>query len=119
MESFLFHKINIEELDKLGIRLRVYCWERLRRPKLVGETFIFFAQVNLNLESNMWLMLEPPSRHSGGSPLLNHSTKWTPGPDVLSASDVARVQALQDWAISRAPDTYVKLSLVSSSAVKN
>ncbi|XP_073995656.1 synaptotagmin 14 [Rhodnius prolixus] len=148
MESFLFHKISFEELDKLGIRLRVYYWGRLRRPRLIGETCIFFAHVNLNLESNMWLMLEPPSRHSGGSTACAQVSKWSPGPDVLSVArsestsssvslrhglaelmlglaysgttgrltvEVIKGSHFRDWAVSRAPDTYVKLSLVSSS----
>lgn len=61
MESFLFHRINPEEVNAMGLRVRVYGCERMRRERLIGETIISFATIDLELETNLWLPLEPRS----------------------------------------------------------
>lgn len=43
----------------MGIRLRLYGCERMRRERLIGETVVSFANINLELENNFWLTLEP------------------------------------------------------------
>ncbi|CAG0912255.1 unnamed protein product [Notodromas monacha] len=43
----------------MGVRLRLYGCERLRRERLIGETVVGFASVNLDIVAPMWLTLEP------------------------------------------------------------
>lgn len=43
----------------MGIRLRLYGCERMRRERLIGEAVVSFANINLELENNFWLILEP------------------------------------------------------------
>lgn len=43
----------------MGIRLRLYGCERMRRERLIGEAIVSFANINLELENNFWLILEP------------------------------------------------------------
>lgn len=43
----------------MGLRVRVYGCERMRRERLIGETIISFATIDLELETNLWLPLEP------------------------------------------------------------
>lgn len=57
--SFLLHRVNPEEVNSMGLRVRVYGCERMRRERLLGETIISFATIDLELESNLWLPLEP------------------------------------------------------------
>lgn len=59
MESFLLHRVNPEEVNSMGLRVRVYGCERMRRERLIGETIISFATIDLELETNLWLPLEP------------------------------------------------------------
>jgi hypothetical protein len=42
----------------MGVRLRLYGCERLRRERLIGETVVGFASVNLDIVAPMWLILE-------------------------------------------------------------
>ena len=59
MESFLLHRVNPEEVNSMGLRIRVYGCERMRRERLIGEAIVSFATVDLELETNLWLPLEP------------------------------------------------------------
>lgn len=43
----------------MGIRLRLYGCERMRRERLIGEAVVGFTHINLELENNFWLNLEP------------------------------------------------------------
>lgn len=43
----------------MALRVRVYGCERMRRERLIGETIISFATIDLELETNLWLPLEP------------------------------------------------------------
>jgi len=56
--SFLLHRVNPEEVNSMALRVRVYGCERMRRERLIGETIISFASIDLELESNLWLLLE-------------------------------------------------------------
>lgn len=46
-------------MNSMGIRLRLYGCERMRRERLIGEGVVSFANINLELENNFWLILEP------------------------------------------------------------
>lgn len=61
MESFLLHRVNPEDVNGMGIRVRVYWWSgRMRRERLLGEARVSFDQINLQLETTLWLPLQCP-----------------------------------------------------------
>ncbi|XP_046434965.1 synaptotagmin-14 isoform X2 [Neodiprion virginianus] len=61
MESFLLHRVNPEDVNGMGVRLRVYWWTgRIRRERLLGEARVSFDQINLQLETTLWLPLQRP-----------------------------------------------------------
>ncbi|GLV39857.1 Synaptotagmin 14 [Carabus blaptoides fortunei] len=138
MESFLLHKVNPEDVNSMGLRLRVYGCERMRRERLIGEAVVSFAHINLELENNLWLSLEPrtntalngctgelmslarsdstSSTHSmqhGGVPELLLGLAYNATTGRLSI-EVVKGSHFRNLAMNRAPDTYVKMSLVSS-----
>lgn len=61
VESFLLHRVNPEEVNSMGLRVRVYGCERMRRERLIGESIVSFASIDLELETNLWLPLDPRS----------------------------------------------------------
>ncbi|KAH9630819.1 hypothetical protein HF086_001047 [Spodoptera exigua] len=63
MESFVFHKINPEDVHGLGLRIRVYGCERMRRQRLLGEATVSFASLSLEMENGMWIQLTPRQHH--------------------------------------------------------
>ncbi|XP_043274317.1 synaptotagmin-14 isoform X2 [Venturia canescens] len=65
MESFLFPRVNPEDVNAMGVRLRVYLWGgRMRRERLLGELRVSFDQINLQLETTLCLPLQPPPTSS-------------------------------------------------------
>ncbi|XP_042220710.1 synaptotagmin-14-like isoform X2 [Homarus americanus] len=164
-EAFVFTKINPEEVQQLGVRLRLYGCERMRREKMVGEVIVPFASINLTLGNTFWLTLEPRANlartesrtevcsltrsdstgsnhsvHSGVPELLvgltYNGTTGRLAVEVIKGShfsndvdsvmppvlwrvlprDIRRVgPIMRNMANTRAPDTYVKLVLMSSS----
>lgn len=64
IESFLLHRVNPEEVNSMGLRVRVYGCERMRRERLIGESIVSFASIDLELETNLWLSLEPRAQAS-------------------------------------------------------
>ncbi|KAK5647685.1 hypothetical protein RI129_002577 [Pyrocoelia pectoralis] len=138
MESFLLHRVNPEDVNSMGIRLRLYGCERMRRERLIGEAIVSFANINLELENNFWLNLEPRantaisgytgdlmslarsdstgSTHSmqhGGVPELLLGLSYNATTGRLSV-EIVKGSHFRNLALNRAPDTYVKLHLVSS-----
>ncbi|XP_048259170.1 synaptotagmin-14-like isoform X3 [Haliotis rufescens] len=141
-ENFAFSKIFPDDVHGMGIRVRLYGLERMRRERMIGESIVGFASLNLDEETTHWMVLEPRSNLSGKGGLHGDS-----GFDVssLSRSDSASsTQSLQhggmpelliglayngttgrlsvevikgsnfrNMAMNRAPDTYVKLTLMS------
>lgn len=144
MESFLLHRVNPEDVNSMGVRFRLYGCERMRRERMIGECVVSFAALNLELETNMWLALEPRanialnssasdllslarsdstgSTHSmqhGGVPelLLGLAYNGTTGRlsvEVVKGSHFSLCGTYRNLTMPRAPDTYVKLCLVSS-----
>lgn len=43
----------------MGVRFRLYGCERMRRERLIGECVVSFTSINLELETTMWVTLEP------------------------------------------------------------
>ncbi|XP_066143937.1 synaptotagmin-16 [Euwallacea fornicatus] len=138
MESFLLHRVNPEDVNSMGIRLRLYGCERMRRERLIGETLLSFANINLELENNLWLTLESRSNttlsgctgelmslsrsdstgsthsmHHGGVPELLLGLCYNSITGRLNV-EVVKGSHFRNLALNRAPDTYVKLNLVSS-----
>ncbi|KAG7200161.1 hypothetical protein KM043_000596 [Ampulex compressa] len=65
MESFLLPRVNPEDVNAMGVRLRVYLWGgRMRRERLLGEARVSFDQINLQLETTLWVTLQPPPSSS-------------------------------------------------------
>jgi synaptotagmin-14/16 len=61
IESFLLPRVNPEDVNAMGIRVRVYLWGgRMRRERLLGEARISFDRINLRLETTLWLTLQLP-----------------------------------------------------------
>ncbi|CAH1163862.1 unnamed protein product [Phaedon cochleariae] len=139
MESFVLHRVNPEDVNSMGVRLRVYGCERMRRERLIGEAVVSFANINLELENNFWLTLEPRSNTTLSGDLLSlarsdstgstHSMQHGGVPELLlglcynaitGRLSVEVVKGshfsylLRNFGMNRAPDTYVKLNLVSS-----
>lgn len=143
MESFVLHRVNPEDVNSMGVRLRLYGCERMRRERLIGESVVSFANINLELENNFWLNLEPRSNTTmlGGctSDLLSlarsdstssaHSMQHGGVPELLLGlcynATTGRLSVevikgshfsylLRNLTVNRPPDTYVKLHLVSS-----
>ncbi|XP_028164986.1 synaptotagmin-14 [Ostrinia furnacalis] len=91
MESFVLHKINPEDVHGLGLRIRIYGCERMRRQRLVGEAAVSFAALNFELENSLWLQLMPRQHHQPTLQLpkleLNHSMSGV----LASPSSIATV----------------------------
>ena len=57
METFVFSRIEPGELSSTGIRLRLYCSERLRRERLLGEAFVGLASLTLDHQREQSLLV--------------------------------------------------------------
>ncbi|KAL4705740.1 hypothetical protein ACJJTC_018339 [Scirpophaga incertulas] len=164
MESFVLHKINPEDVHGLGLRVRIYGCERMRRQRLVGEAVVSFAALNLEMENHLWLQLAARHHHHQLSlqlPKLEHSMNHsmsgvlaspssmvtTPGggeacslarsdsassccstrsaPELLLglqynsttghlSVEIIKGTHFRKLSPNKAPDTYVKLCLISS-----
>ncbi|XP_013139171.1 PREDICTED: synaptotagmin-16 [Papilio polytes] len=136
MESFVLHKINPEDVHGLGLRIRIYGCERMRRQRLLGEAAVSFAALNLELENNLWLDLAP--RLSGAvagcggeacslarsdsassccsarsAPELLLGLQYSSTTGHLSV-EIIKGTHFRKLSPHKAPDTYVKLCLISS-----
>lgn len=143
----------------MGLRVRVYGCERMRRERLIGETIISFASIDLELETNLWLPLEPRNssvvrlKHfldfviswiyneifqlsGSSSDLLSLARSDSTGsttsmqqhggvPELLIGLgyngttgrltvEIIKGSHFRNLSLGKAPDTYVKLCLVSS-----
>ncbi|KAJ9597260.1 hypothetical protein L9F63_011864, partial [Diploptera punctata] len=139
MESFLLHRVNPEDVNSMGVRFRLYGCERMRRERMIGECVVSFTSINLELETTMWVSLEPRANltlNSSASDLLSlarsdstgstHSMQHGGVPELLLglayngttgrlSVEVVKGSHFRNLAMTRPPDTYVKLCLVSSS----
>ncbi|XP_049284106.1 synaptotagmin-9 isoform X2 [Anopheles funestus] len=138
MESFLLHRVNPEEVNSMGLRIRVYGCERMRRERLIGETIVSFANIDLELETNLWLPLESRTSSSdtaSTSDLLSIARSDSAGsttsmqhggvPELLLGLgyngitgrltvEIVKGSHFRNHSLPKVPDTYVKLCLVSS-----
>lgn len=138
-ESFIFTKIPQEEVHSMGIRIRLYGVERMRRERMIGESIVGFASLSLDAASTHFVILEPRSNLSGGdsqfdvsslsrsdSASSTQSMQHGGMPELLLglayngttgrlSVEVIKGSNFRNMAMNRAPDTYVKLTLMSPS----
>nr|XP_022330355.1 synaptotagmin-16-like isoform X3 [Crassostrea virginica] len=136
-ENFVFNKIPHEEAHDMGMRIRLYGMERMRRERMIGETIIGFASLNLDVTSTHWIILEPRSNLSAGdsrfdvtslsrsdSASSTQSMQHGGMPELLLGLsyngttgrlqvEVIKGSNFKNMAMTRPPDTYVKLTLMS------
>uniref|UniRef100_X1ZFH9 C2 domain-containing protein n=2 Tax=Capitella teleta TaxID=283909 RepID=X1ZFH9_CAPTE len=135
-EMFTF-KVPPEDVNNFGVRFRLYGCERMRRERMIGETVMGFASLRHDTATTHWLTLEPRSNLShadskfdvsslsksdsasstqsmqhGGMPelLIGLSYNGTTGRLLV---EVIKGSNFKNMAMSRAPDTYVKLTLMA------
>ncbi|XP_045174050.2 synaptotagmin-14-like isoform X2 [Mercenaria mercenaria] len=136
-ETFVFNKVSEEEVTGYGIRFRLYGVERMRRERMIGESIIGFASLTLDAPSTHWVILEPRSNLSqgdsnadvaslsrsdsasstqslqhGGMPELLLGLAYNGTTGRLSV-EVIKGSNFRNMAMNRAPDTYVKLTLIA------
>merc|ERR1719431_426639 len=59
-ETFTFKGVPPQDVNNMGVRLRIYGKESLRRERLIGECIVTFASLNLDNESSsLWITMEP------------------------------------------------------------
>jgi len=64
--------MSVEELSSMGVRLRLYGCERMRRERMIGECIVSFSSLPAALDYPLeqWLTLEPRSNLSVCRPHL-------------------------------------------------
>ncbi|XP_035209293.1 synaptotagmin-14-like isoform X2 [Stegodyphus dumicola] len=137
-ESFIFNRISPEELNSMGVRFRLNGCERMRREHLIGECMVPFSSIRMDQQITLWLTLEPraniahsdskaditslarsdstgstQSMQHGGLPELLLGLAYNGTTGRLSV-EINKGSHFRNVSMNRAPDTYVKLSLVSS-----
>ncbi|KAL5008176.1 hypothetical protein ScPMuIL_013757 [Solemya velum] len=136
-EAYIFTKIPPEEVQGMGVRFRLYGCERMRRERMIGESIVGFASLNLETATTHWVVLEPRSNLSGGdsrfdvsslsrsdSASSTQSLQHGGMPELLLglsyngttgrlSVEVIKGSNFRNMAMNRAPDTYVKLTLMS------
>ncbi|XP_037073075.1 synaptotagmin-16-like [Pollicipes pollicipes] len=140
-EAFVFNKVDPDDLPSMGVRLRLYGCERLRRERMIGEAVLPFSGANVEQQTPMWITLQPranmtltaggttgdttslcrsdstsstQSIHHGGVPELLLGLQYNATTGRL-AVEVIKGSHFRATSGSRAPDTYVRLHLLSSS----
>ncbi|XP_025105175.1 synaptotagmin-14-like isoform X2 [Pomacea canaliculata] len=136
-ETFTFSKISPEELPGMGLRFRLYGLERMRREQMIGESVVGFASLRLHEPVTHWVTLEPRTNLShadsgfdvsslsrsdsasstqslqhGGMPELLLGLAYSATTGRLSVH-VIKGSNFRNMAMNRAPDTYVKVTLMS------
>ncbi|OXA60425.1 synaptotagmin-C isoform X2 [Folsomia candida] len=135
METFVFSKVNPEDVSSLGIRFRLYGCERMRRERLLGECILGFGSLHLEMETTTWLNFEPryhlswDSKSETASLSRSDSASSTTSiqsgiPELLVGLayngttgrltvEIIKGSHFRQLAGGKAPDSYVKLVLVS------
>ncbi|XP_055329678.1 synaptotagmin-16-like [Paramacrobiotus metropolitanus] len=138
-----FHMKNIppDDVHGMALRIRLYMYEKLVRGQLIGESIVALGSINLDLDTMMWLTLEPRKAllfdsSSTGSELRSLSRSdstlsaqsmplSSSAPELLlglSFNDITghlKVEVIKGSrfrspSVNRPVDTYIKLSLLSS-----
>uniref|UniRef100_A0A0X3NMA6 Synaptotagmin-14 n=1 Tax=Schistocephalus solidus TaxID=70667 RepID=A0A0X3NMA6_SCHSO len=64
-ETAVFKDMNLDELHKTGLRIRLYSIEKMHRHKIFGETVVPFTSLNLRTETTYPITLEYRSHRLG------------------------------------------------------
>lgn len=136
-ETFTFSKVTPDEVPGMGLRFRLYGLERMRRERMIGESVIGFASLNLDEPCTHWVILEPRSNLSHGDSAFDvsslsrsdsasstQSLQHGGMPELLVglayngttgrlAVQIIKGSNFRNMAMNRAPDTYVKVTLMS------
>ncbi|XP_069589855.1 synaptotagmin-16 isoform X2 [Ranitomeya imitator] len=137
-ETFTFNKLELEEIANNALRFRLYAVHKRIREKMMGEKLFSLKKVKPDEEIRKTLVLEPRSNLSSGDSQLSfsaisHSDSVSSSqslshggvPELLvglsynATTGRLSVQMIKgshfrNLAINRPPDTYGKLSLLSS-----
>ncbi|PIK62309.1 putative synaptotagmin-14 isoform X4 [Apostichopus japonicus] len=140
-ELFRFSRIYPHELVSSSIRIRLYGAERMRKERLIGEGIVKFSALNVSKKQVIRLRLKPQSelggddtpysstsdlsqsesssslqslQHGGGLPELLTGLTYNTTTGRL-AVDIIKGSHFKQLAAGRAPDSYVKVAVMSSS----
>ncbi|XP_072163538.1 synaptotagmin-14-like [Diadema setosum] len=140
-ELFRFSRIFPHEVVSTALRCRLYGCERMRKERLMGESVIKFSSLNVSSKQIIKVRIEPRSETSkgGSSPYSSTSdlsdTNSTSSLQSLGQGSVPELLVglaynattgrldveiikgshFKQRAAGRAPDSYVKVALMSSS----
>ncbi|XP_071485094.1 synaptotagmin-14-like isoform X1 [Diadema antillarum] len=140
-ELFRFSRIFPHEVVSTALRCRLYGCERMRKERLMGESIIKFSSLNVSSKQIIKVRIEPRSETSkgGSSPYSSTSdlsdTNSTSSLQSLGQGSVPELLVglaynattgrldveiikgshFKQRAAGRAPDSYVKVALMSSS----
>ncbi|KAM4690501.1 synaptotagmin-16 [Rhinophrynus dorsalis] len=137
-ETFTFHKLEKEELVHNALRFRLYAVRKMNREKMMGEKFFYLKSMKPEVENKVTLVLEPRSNLSSGDSQMSFSA-LSPSDSASSTQSLShggvpellvglsynsttgrlsvemiKGSHFRNLAINRPPDTYGKLSLLSS-----
>lgn len=138
-ETFTFKGVTPQDVNNMGVRLRIYGKESMRRERLIGECIVTFASLNLDNESSsLWITMEPRlnlNAAAGGEgrgdgdvsdgsefgaaisagvvPELYVGLAYSGTTGRLSV-EIIKGSHFKSFGQGRPPDTYVKCSLMSS-----
>lgn len=76
MSKGIYFFLYSEDVNSMGVRLRLYGCERMRRERLIGEAVVGFTHINLELENNFWLNLEPRVDTTVSIKIVNKISKF-------------------------------------------
>ncbi|OQV22820.1 Synaptotagmin-16 [Hypsibius exemplaris] len=76
-----------EDVTGMGLRVRLYMFEKLVRGLLIGECVVRFSSISLDAETTLWLTLEPCTALVLDTNSSNVSTNGTAELRSLSRSD--------------------------------
>ncbi|ESO07971.1 synaptotagmin 16, partial [Helobdella robusta] len=135
-ETFDF-KVPTDDLTSMGLRMRLYGCERLKKDRLIGETIVNFNRLNTN-NVPFWTPLDPRSNLMHGDSMSSVSSNLTHSESDSSthslnhagtlelmlgvayngvtgrmAVEVIKGSNFKNMAAKRPPDTYVKLALMA------
>ncbi|XP_015755323.1 PREDICTED: synaptotagmin-16-like isoform X4 [Acropora digitifera] len=144
-ETFTFSRVSQSDLQESGLRFRLYGHEKLTRDKLLGELTINVTEFDLEGDGEaLWRTLTPRSALSASDSMYDlsdtasvkshgsygsvSSLAMAPSgaPELLVSLcyqsltgrltvEVLKASNLRNVAMQRAPDSYVKVTLLSSS----
>ena len=75
MPSELTWRVSADDLPSVGVRLRLYGCERLRRERMIGEAIVPLTTVSIEQQTPQWLVLQPRANITVSSSTENTATR--------------------------------------------